>query len=308
MIIKQYHDSDYSEINKFVISTSPERFINTPKFLSYHGDRFNDFSLVIRNKKSQVIGFFPAAVLNDEIISHPGLTFGGLITSSNKAEEIFQIYDEIINFYKSYKKLSIKLPPPIYLKNQFLEEAYFRYRNFKSSSFFLTSIVELKNSISISKGKKDNIRKAKKLNSIIVDFSAQFKTIFPGLEESLASIHNATPTHSLKDLELLNQLFPENIYSVAALSGSEVLAGAVIFESGSIIHTQYLFNSPAGRNVGALDFLILELISNKRSKEILSFGSSSEDGGEKINIGLLKFKEGFGSKIQLGKTFEIELS
>ena len=61
--------------------------------------------------------------------------------------------------------------------------------------------------------------------------------------------------------------------------------------------------------LGVLDLVIHELIEKtKISNHYLSFGSSSENQGKYLNMGLLRFKEKFGSFIQLGKAFEINLN
>ena len=311
MIIVPYQESNYAEINEFINLVNPKKFINTPKFISYHGDKYEDRSLIIKNERSNIIGFFPASVINEKIISHPGLTFGGLISSQKRTVDIFKIYDQIIKFYKKdFKKLIVKLPPPIYLNKQSsVEEAYFLQKEFKISSYYITSIIDLNNPLPIFKNKKRNINKAKKLSNIDVCLNIPFDDVYIKLQKSLSERHNISPTHNLDELKLIKDLFPKEIYPIVAVLNNEILAGAIIFESGLITHTQYLFNTNQGMQLGALDLVIDKLIQKiKGNSRYLSFGSSSEKHGKYVNMGLLRFKEEFGSTIQLGKTFELNLT
>ena len=56
-------------------------FLHRRAFLSYHGDRFVDRSLVLR-EGDRWLGVLPAAehpMLADTVESHPGITYGGFI-------------------------------------------------------------------------------------------------------------------------------------------------------------------------------------------------------------------------------------
>ena len=209
-----------------------------------------------------------------------------------------------------YEKLIVKLPPIVYLNEQScVEELYFLHKGFKLCSFYTTSIIDLENPLPVFKNKKRNIRKARKIENIHICIDTPLESLYVELKKSLSQRHDPSPTHSLEDLKILKSLFPKKIYTIAAILNSEILAGAIIFESGLISHTQYLFNSNQGMKFGALDLVIDSLIEKiKGSNRYLSFGSSSENHGEHLNMGLLRFKEEFGSIVQIGKTFQIDLS
>jgi hypothetical protein len=107
----------------------------------------------------------------------------------------------------------------------------------------------------------------------------------------------ANPVHSLAELCLLKSRFPENIRLFGTVIGGQLAAGALVYDCGHIVHTQYLASSDAGRQVGALDFLLLTLIEKYFSdKRYFSFGISTEDSGRLLNAGLISQKEGFGGR------------
>jgi hypothetical protein len=83
----------------------------------------------------------------------------------------------------------------------------------------------------------------------------------------------------------------------ACLDGN-LLAGAMIFRYGHVWHTQYLACSESGRALGALD-LVISTVKEKATEagaQYLSFGTSTEQDGRVLNMGLLWQKESFGAR------------
>ena len=86
------------------------------------------------------------------------------------------------------------------------------------------------------------------------------------------------------------------------------MSGALVYDFGHIVHTQYLGTSDEGRKVGALDFVLNELISKTYSdKKYFSFGISTEDSGRYLNEGLIAQKEGFGARAIVHDFYEIKI-
>ena len=116
------------------------------------------------------------------------------------------------------------------------------------------------------------------------------------------------PVHSLQEIERLRELFPKNIrLFTAGLSGT-VVAGAVIYESTTTAHVQYIGSSSRGRDVCALDavfpFLLEEVFVEK---PFFDFGISNEDEGKVLNVGLVEQKEGFGGRAIAHDFYEVSL-
>ena len=55
-----------------------------------------------------------------------------------------------------------------------------------------------------------------------------------------------------------------------------------------------------------MDFLIYNLIDTavKKDMEIFTFGICTEDQGRYLNLGLSRFKEGFGTKFCINRSYE----
>ena len=109
--------------------------------------------------------------------------------------------------------------------------------------------------------------------------------------------YGVKPVHSLDEIEHLGSHFPEQIVQYNAVLGNEILAGTTLFIEPNVVHAQYISASDKGRELGALDALFQFLIQEEfQDRQYFDFGIVNEDGGHKINRGLLEWKEGFGSR------------
>src|SRR5690348_5975598 len=70
---------DYSGVwNDFVLSAVNSTFLFDRGFLEYHADRFVDCSLLVFDGDA-LIALLPANIDEDRLVSHGGLTYGGLL-------------------------------------------------------------------------------------------------------------------------------------------------------------------------------------------------------------------------------------
>ncbi len=85
------------------------------------------------------------------------------------------------------------------------------------------------------------------------------------------------------------------------------MGGTWVFDTGQVVHTQYIASTKEGKAHGALDLLFDELI-NRRYREgiYLDFGKSTEEGGRVLNEHLIFQKEGFGGRGVCYDTYEWE--
>ena len=120
--------------------------------------------------------------------------------------------------------------------------------------------------------------------------------------------HGLYPVHNAIEMKLLKDLFSNEIKMFVARSNSDMLAGAIVYDYGRTVHTQYMYNSNEGLVCGALDFVVENLIASyDSSKNYLSFGISTEEGGDKLNLGLQRQKEMLGGRSVVHDTYELTL-
>jgi hypothetical protein len=159
----------------------------------------------------------------------------------------------------------------------------------------LSSVIELATRPKLSDSRKSTARKAPKAGARFAEIDD-----FEGFYTLLASVlhkFGSAPVHSSAELALLKSRFPNNIRLFGVIHEDRLLAASLVFDFGHVVHTQYMAASEEGRALGALDYLLTQLIDSIFSeKNYLSFGISTEKHGQFLNEGLIRQKEGFGGR------------
>ena len=83
------------------------------------------------------------------------------------------------------------------------------------------------------------------------------------LTQNLHQKYGVQPVHTLSEIELLHNRFPNNIALYVAKQQNEVLAGIVLYLINDVAHVQYISASNEGKAIGALDLLFHEVIHQK---------------------------------------------
>lgn len=303
MDINLYEDKLSVDYENFLKTCINSTFLHSRAFLSYHKNKFCDKTVILK-EKNKIIGVLPAAEdLNDSkaIVSHPGLTYGGFLHDGNlKGEKMINAFQEVINFYKrsSFDKLIYKSIPLNYFKTPCQDDLYaLSYLKAKKFRTDLSSVIYLKNRLSISSRRKRGYKKSIKNNIVIDEGDHLLPEVWSILEENLKNKYKTQPTHSLEEIKSLIKLFPEEIEVFASKREDRVLAGVVVFHTYNTSHCQYITSSSEGQDLSASDLLFEKLIGKcvKEKKSFFSFGSSTENQGTILNSDLYKFKSEFGA-------------
>ncbi len=299
MIVTRYHISLQNKWNDFLKNAKNYHFFFHRSYLSYHEDQFEDYSLLIYDKKEKLIAMLPANIDNYILYSHQGLTFGGFIVNDNmKTEIMLDIFEAVQTFLKihSIQKVIYKAIPYIHHIKPAQEDLYALFiQNASLIQRDIGATVYLDQPIKYSNGRKWSLKKAKN-EGFIIEESRDFSSFWSLLEEILKQQHDAKPVHSLNEIEFLTSIFPENIKLYLTKKEGKLFAGAITFDNPEISHLQYVANSNEGRKIGALDFLIDHLIQKVyKEKKYFDFGTSNEENGRYLNKGLIDQKERFGA-------------
>jgi len=304
---KEYKD----QWDAFVKKAKNSHFFFQREYMEYHADRFMDYSLLVLDHKEKIISILPANKKENNLYSHQGITFGSFIVNDKmKTETMLEIFDILKDFLKEARieRLIYKCIPYIYHIKPSEEDRYALFINdAKLIRRDVTTTIDLENKIKYQEQRKRAIKKAIK-NELVFEESKNFKSYWNILEETLNAQHDAKPVHSLEEIKMLANLFPDNIKLFVASKDNTVLGGTLVFENEIIVHTQYLANSFEGRNIGALDFVIDKLINEVyQDKKYFDFGISNEDAGRYLNNGLIAQKEGFGARAVAHDFYELVL-
>jgi hypothetical protein len=314
--VRIYEGSQAEDWDNLVRRSCNGTFLHTRRFLSYHGDRFVDCSLVIGDRRGRIRGVFPAAVSPgrpEMIVSHPGLTYGGLVhDGSIRGASTIAILREIIEHYRrsGYSHLRYKAVPAIYHSMPAEDDLYALFRlNARRYRSDLSSTIDLS-----SRGKVDHgriySRKVARAAGVSIDESwdgiAGFWSI---LEANLAERRAASPVHSLSDIQLLRNGFPDEILLLAARIGETLVGGGLLFATGPTLHLQYTATTHEGRTARATDLIIEHAIdlARHRGHRYFDFGVSTPDEGWSLDEALYQFKLSFGAGGVVYDHYEVEL-
>lgn len=313
IIIKKYTQNDANDWNNFVEETLQQSILFHRDYMDYHSDRFIDSSFVFL-KKNKIIAVLPANRHNKTLYSHQGLTFGGLLyPSSTKTSDICEIFRQLLNYLKEkeFCKLVYKPCTTHYHISPSESDIYALslLGDIKLTSIELTTVISNNSEKKISAIRKRGIRKANN-NSLYLSYDASLLSEFYRILRALLNDkHNTEPTHTLDELRLLFDRFPDNIKLCTVLSNSVVIAGIVIYESRTTAHFQYIAASEEGKNLGALDLIFHDNIQRyKQQHKVIEFGKSTEQRGRVLNQGLLYQKESWGGDSVIMNTYEVTLS
>jgi hypothetical protein len=294
--------------DSFVSSAKNGAFLFQRAYQEYHADRFTDHSYLLQ-RDGQLLALFPASRHGDEVVSHGGLTFGGILSDDRMTTPLMlEIFSALLTGLRSdgIQRLVYKASPSIYHRIPAGEDLYALTRN--GARLFrreVGSILCPAFHPEFQERRRRSIKKANKAGVIFRE-TEDFSTYWRILEETLHARHGTAPVHSLSEMLLLRSRFAAGIRLFCAYDKSELLAGTIVYENPTVAHTQYLACSMQGREVGALDFVLSELITRiYANKPWFSFGISTESGGTVLNQGLIDQKEGFGARACVQDCYEL---
>lgn len=317
--VTRYTPKNHQTWNEFVKQSRQGTFLFDRNYMDYHQDRFHDHSLMIYYKDklyallpaNEVVSASNNEIPQKELVSHQGLTYGGLLTCNKMTAELTcETFEAIGNYLKQegFSKLTYKAIPWIYHKIPSEEDLYALIHVGKASlsAREISTTILLQNKLRFSEQRRRGVNKAKK-NSLIIRQSSQ-EDVFAFwniLNNNLQQKYHTRPVHSNEELQLLMSRFPENIIGYSVLKDEEVIAGTIIFITPQVIHTQYIGASEKGKEEGALDLLFDYLINQKKwNTPYFDFGKSTEDRGNYLNTNLIHQKEGFGGRGVAYDTYE----
>lgn len=308
--VRRYHPINADLWDAFVAASKNGTFMLMRGYMDYHSDRFTDHSMMFYDS-DKLVALLPASLHDTELRSHGGLTYGGLIISTEtRVQQELEIFLAIKEYMKEQNLSSLiyKRVPSIYYHYPSDEDLYALYRvGANLIKRDISSAIYLPDKINFSERRKRGYKQATK-QGIEVRKSEDYEGYMSILSDILMKYHNAKPVHASDELKLLASRFPDNIKLYAAYRENQMLAGVVIYETEKVAHTQYIANSDEGRQCGALD-AVIDYLTNQQyaNKAYFDFGTSMDENGVDYNDGLITQKQEFGGRGIVYDTYEIRL-
>jgi hypothetical protein len=305
-----YRPEDKRRWDELVAASKNGVFLFRRDYMEYHSDQFTDCSLMFSDGPT-LVALLPANRTGDVLISHGGLTFGGIIADYRmKGALMLQVFEVLCAHLRTcgITRLIYKAVPHIYHLLPAEEDLYALYRHgAKLIRRDLSSTVAQRERIDFSKGRKWSLKQSR-THGITVTESADFGS-FMAIETELLEVkYGVRPVHTAAELHLLASRFPDNIKLFAAYRGEAMLAGVVVYANPQVAHAQYISATAEGKRHGALD-LILDYLINERyaTTPYFDFGISTEQSGQYLNVNLLENKEGFGARTVVYDFYELTI-
>jgi len=255
------------------------------------------------------VAVLPAATValnsSKALVSHPGASFGGLVTSLGLGlRDTTRVVDCLSGFCREagYSAMEMVLPTQIYYSstNRNLEfvlyRAGYRYQRRELSYVVHIPPASKGNVGGYSAEFRRQIRRAEQLG-VMVEESDDLSGFYRIVQHNLASKHQARPTHSLDELLDLKQRCPGRILLMAAYVAGEMVAGMLSFVCNPRAVLAFY--------IGLLDefqrYRAVNLVCHKtfcwcqeHGFEFFDFGTTTING--EPNWGLVHFREAAGGR------------
>lgn len=299
------------EWNLFVAASKNGTFLFDRRFMDYHNDRFCDHSLLVY-RDQRLYALLPANQKDDTLVSHGGLTYGGLVTDSRcSAKGVLDAFTAINEYLRQqgFRHVVYKAVPWIYHQLPAEEDLYALTSvcHARLTIRDISSAIIGDRKIRFSESRKSGIRKAHRQGLTIAE-STDFATFWQILNENLTGKYGVRPVHSVAELELLHSRFPEKIRLYMAFDGETPVGGTLLFLTPQVLHTQYISANAFGKQHGAIDLLFDHLINNTyKDYPYIDFGKSTVSDSADLNEQLIFQKEGFGARAVCYDTYEYDL-
>lgn len=301
----------FEEWNAFVAQSKNGTFLFDRRFMDYHANRFQDYSLMFYDE-DRLLAVMPAHVDGDSLMTHGGLTYGGLVMSPKiRAAQVCELFRDLNDILRQdgLRRVVYKAVPWIYHQQPAEEDLYALTSVCHAHLAIrdISSVIVGDRKMCFSGSRKDGIRKAHK-KGLEVRESTDFAAFWRILNDNLTGKYGVHPVHSAAELELLNGRFPDQIKLYMVFDGEEPVGGTVLFLTPQVLHTQYISATPTGKAYGAIDFLFGELIHSVYADyRYIDFGKSTTSDSADLNEKLIFQKEGFGARAVCYDTYEYDL-
>lgn len=299
----------------FVKTSLNATFLFERDYMDYHSDRFTDHSLLFFDEKNRLCAVLPANQKDNVLYSHSGLTYGSLLVDlKTDSANVLACFDALMEYLgkQGLSELVYKEIPFIYHQQPTQEDQYALWlHKAELHSCALSSVIDLRsNEVIFDRNRTRGRRKAFRAGCQISE-TGDLSQFWPIVETTLRDKYHVSPVHSLSEISLLHSRFPENIRCFVVQVEGVVHGGVVMYEAGPVAHSQYAHASAYGKKHGVMDFLYLHLIDYYREERpevrYFDFGISTEQGGAYLNSNLISYKEDFGARGVVYRTFNIKV-
>ena len=298
--IKRYTPQEEKTWDQFVTCSKNGTFLFLRQYMDYHSSRFRDHSLLFYDERG-LYAVMPANEEGTTLHSHQGLTYGGLVVNERATVSgICRLFEEMNDYLSQqhFSKVLYKAVPWIYHR-QPSEEDLYAIANICQGNLVtrhISTTISLSDPIHWRRDHRYGANKAFS-DGITVEQSNDFTGFWNVLNDNLLQKYGAQPVHSLDEITLLHDRFPQHIRLYTAKKDGILLGGTVVYCCEKVAHAQYISATPEGKRLHAIDALFKHVLADESLGALFfDFGKSSNGDGHDLNTSLVSQKEGFGGR------------
>jgi hypothetical protein len=279
-------------------------------YMEYHSDRFQDASLLFFDERN-LLAVLPANRNGEQVVSHGGLTFGGVISRGKLgASAMLDLFDVLREWLRGQgvSTLLYKPVPHIYHRMPAEEDLYALFRSgARLVRRDLSSTLDMACRSPMQHGRQTQLKRGKK--TFVVRESRDYGAFMDLVSSALTTKHKVKPTHTAQEMELLAGRFPQNIRLFGAYCRELLCAGVLIYENTNVAHVQYIAGTDEAKREGALERIFDELLERQYATiRYFDWGISTEQAGQWLNPGLVQNKESYGARGVAYDLYEMDLA
>jgi hypothetical protein len=279
-------------------------------YMEYHNDRFQDASLLFFDERN-LLAVLPANRDGNQVVSHGGLTFGGVISRDDLgASAMLELFDVLREWLRGQgvSTLLYKPVPHIYHRMPAEEDLYALFRSgARLVRRDLSSTLDMACRSPMQHGRQTQLKRGKK--TFVVRESRDYGAFMDLVSSALTTKHKVKPTHTAQEMELLAGRFPQNIRLFGAYCRELLCAGVLIYENTNVAHVQYIAGTDEAKREGALERIFDELLERQYATiRYFDWGISTEQAGQWLNPGLVQNKESYGARGVAYDLYEMDLA
>ncbi len=309
--VVRYTAEHADEWNAFVARSKNGTFLFNRAYMDYHADRFTDHSFLVY-RKERLIALLPGNITGTTFYSHQGLSYGGLITDLQITSQVScDVFDKVNSLLRTegFTRVVYKAVPHIYHFIPAEEDLYalFARCHARLVDRNVSAVLSIPTSIKFTESRRSGIRKALR-NGLEVRESRDIDVFWKILSDNLERQYHSKPVHTVDEMKLLMDRFPQQIKLYMTFKNEEPLGGTVLYLTPRVVRTQYISASVEGKQTGALDLLFDEILHRiEFSQSFFDFGTSAQTHSCDILQSLIFQKEGFGGRGMCYDVYEYEL-
>ncbi|MBD3239797.1 MAG: GNAT family N-acetyltransferase [Chitinivibrionales bacterium] len=299
-------DSRRDEWRRFVAESNNGTVFHDPLFLDYHpADRFR-FRHLLFTRDDVVLAALPGGVVKDEYRSPLGASFGGFVFAAGLS---LKDADAVVNAFLGWCRRegigAATLTPPMQVYHRTPDDVIeysMLYNGFRLHNALYSSVIDfsrIRSKADLSRNTRHRINQSINKHVRIVQRN-ELERFYPILLENKAKF-DTKPTHTLEELQRLEELLPGMMTLFMAYRGDEPIAGELLFAANDrCILNFYTMHRYEHRNLFAVNYLVEHAIRwcVAQGYRYYDYGVSADtfsDNPMEPSWSLVRFKESMGS-------------